>query len=103
MRKNRRNLYLIYQCFRQAYVTINVLKFYHPFINGPNEEHVEQRLLDDLHVRINIPPLGVIKGKVKVALQKNGVMEVVEKNQRNQQRCGMLIYLHHIRVRFNIF
>merc|ERR1712180_76563 len=51
----------------------------HPFINGPNGEYVKQMLVDYPDVRINIPPLSVMKDEISVAGEKNGVLAVVEK------------------------
>merc|ERR1711972_567795 len=62
-----------------AYEVLNVLKIYHPFINGPNGEYVKQMLVDYPDVRINIPPLSVMKDEISVAGEKNGVLAVVEK------------------------
>ena len=56
-----------------------MLKIYHPFINGPNGDYVKQMLMDYPDVRINIPPLSVMKDELSVAGEKNGVMSVVEK------------------------
>lgn len=56
-----------------------MLKIYHPFINGPNGDYVKQMLMDYPDVRINIPPLSVMKDEISVAGEKNGVMSVVEK------------------------
>merc|ERR1712228_616818 len=64
---------------KQAYEVLPVLKIYHPFINGPNGEYVKQMLMDYPDVRINIPPLSVMKDEISVAGEKNGVMSVVEK------------------------
>ena len=55
------------------------MKIYHPFINGPNGEYVKQMLADYPDVRINIPPLSVMKDEISVAGEKNGVLAVVEK------------------------
>ena len=63
----------------KAYEVLNVLKIYHPFINGPNGEYVKQMLVDYPDVRINIPPLSVMKDEISVAGEKNGVLAVVEK------------------------
>ena len=70
---------LIIQCFQQAYEVLSILKIYHPFINGPNGEYVKQMLMDYPDVRINIPPLSVMKDEISVAGEKNGVLAVVEK------------------------
>jgi len=64
---------------KQAYEVLNVLKIYHPFINGPNGDYVKQMLMEYPDVRINIPPLSVMKDELSVAGEKNGVLAVVEK------------------------
>ena len=56
-----------------------MLKIYHPFINGPNGDFVKAMLMDYPDVRINIPPLSVMKDELSVAGEKDGVMAVVEK------------------------
>ena len=56
-----------------------MLKIYHPFINGPNGDYVKQMLTEYPDVRINIPPLSVMKDELSVAGEKNGVLAVVEK------------------------
>lgn len=56
-----------------------MLKIYHPFINGPNGDYVKQMLMEYPDVRINIPPLSVMKDEISVAGEKNGVLAVVEK------------------------
>ena len=56
-----------------------MLKIYHPFINGPNGDYVKQMLVEYPGVRINIPPLSVMKDEISVAGEKNGVLAVVEK------------------------
>merc|ERR1711881_337080 len=55
---------------KQAYEVLNVLKIYHPFINGPNGDYVKQMLMEYPDVRINIPPLSVMKDELSVAGEK---------------------------------
>jgi len=64
---------------KQAYEVLPVLKIYHPFINGPSGEYVKQMLSEYPDVRVNIPPLSVMKDELSVAGEKNGVLAVVEK------------------------
>ena len=56
-----------------------MLKIYHPFINGPNGDFVKQMQMDYPDVRINIPPLSVMKDEIAVAGEKDGVLAIVEK------------------------
>merc|ERR1711881_78177 len=64
---------------KQAYEVLNVLKIYHPFINGPNGDYVKQMLMEYPDVRINIPPLSVMKDELSVAGEKEGVEKIADK------------------------
>ena len=58
---------------------IQVLKIYHPFINGPNGDYVKQMQMEYPDVRINIPPLSVMKDELSVAGEKEGVEKIADK------------------------
>merc|ERR1739844_445897 len=64
---------------KQAYEVLPVLKIYHPFINGPNGDYVKQMQMEYPDVRINIPPLSVMKDELSVAGEKEGVEKISDK------------------------
>lgn len=49
---------------------------YHPFINGPNGETAKKLIGSRINVRINIPPLSVMKDELSIAGEKEAVMEL---------------------------
>lgn len=51
---------------------IRVEKEYHPFICGPNNREVA-KLMADNGVKINVPPLSVMKDEITVSGEKEGV------------------------------
>lgn len=57
---------------------VKIPKMYHPFINGPNGETAKSLIGDKKNVRINIPPLSVMKDELSVAGEKESVVAVVE-------------------------
>lgn len=63
---------------KQAYERIDVPKIYHPFIQGPNQENTNRLIATYPGVRINIPPLSVMKDEMSIAGEKEGVMAVKE-------------------------
>ena len=64
---------------KQAYEVLDVAKRYHPFITGPNGDNT-RRLIGDLqNVRVNVPPLSVMKDEISVAGEKEAVLAVVAK------------------------
>ena len=63
---------------KQSYEVLKIPKIYHPFINGPNNETTKRLLTNYPNVRINIPPLSVLKDELSVAGETEGVKSVVE-------------------------
>jgi len=63
---------------KQAYEVLPILKIYHPFINGPNGDYVKKMMADHPNVKVNIPPLSVIKDEIAVAGEKDSVVKVAE-------------------------
>ncbi len=61
---------------KQAMERMNVPKMYHPFIQGPNNEFVNKMLASHPNVRVNIPPLSVMKDELSIVGEKDGVMAV---------------------------
>ena len=51
-------------------------KIYHPFINGPNGDNVKGLINENPGVRINIPPLRVMKDELSIVGEKEGVVKV---------------------------
>lgn len=63
---------------KQAYERMEIPKIYHPFIQGPNQENTNRLIASYPGVRINIPPLSVMKDEMSIAGEKEGVMAVKE-------------------------
>ncbi len=67
---------------KQAYEVLDIPKQFHPFITGPNGDNT-RRLIGELsNVRINVPPLSVMKNEISVAGEREAVMAVVAKIKR---------------------
>ena len=58
---------------KQAYEVLNVPKIYHPFITGPNNKNIDELKAEYPNVRVNIPPLSVMKDELSVAGETEGV------------------------------
>lgn len=67
---------------KQAYEVLSIAKTYHPFINGPNGETAKKIIGDRPNVRINIPPLSVMKDEISIAGEKDGVLAVKEQIEK---------------------
>ena len=67
---------------KQAYEVLEIEKMYHPFISGPNGSNQRELIGDLPNVRINIPPLSVMKNELSVAGEKEAVLAVVAKIKR---------------------
>jgi len=61
---------------KQAMERMNVPKMYHPFIQGPNNEFVNKMLASHPNVRVNIPPLSVMKDELSIVGEKEGVLAI---------------------------
>jgi len=61
---------------KQAMEKMNVPKMFHPFIQGPNNENVNKMLAAYPGVRINIPPLSVMKDDLSIVGEKEGVLAI---------------------------
>ena len=64
---------------KQSYEVLSIPKIYHPFITGPNNDYVNKMLGDNPNVRINVPPLPVMKDEISVAGETDGVQIVKAK------------------------
>ena len=58
---------------------MSIPKIYHPFITGPNNEYVNKMLAENANVRINVPPLPVMKDEISVAGETEGVQSAKAK------------------------
>ena len=76
---------------------IQVLKIYHPFINGPNGDHVKQMQMEYPDVRINIPPLSVMKDELSVAGEKEGVEKIADKIRKIAKEMVSRVLLAPVR------
>ena len=70
---------------KQAYEVVRIAKQFHPFIQGPGGETMRRIIGDRPNVRINIPPLSVIKDEISVAGEKEGVMACIEQINKMQK------------------
>jgi hypothetical protein len=61
---------------KQSYEVLQIPKIFHPFISGPSNENTKKMLADHPNVRINIPPLSVMKDELSVAGETEGVVAV---------------------------
>jgi len=66
---------------KQAYERLEIPKIYHPFITGPHNENI-RLFTEGSGVKVNIPPLSVMKDEISIAGEKDGVLKV--KNAINQ-------------------
>merc|ERR1719348_1415909 len=61
---------------KQAFEKIMVPKIYHPFVEGANRININNMMEKYPGVRINIPPLSVVKDDISIAGEKEGVLAV---------------------------
>jgi len=61
---------------KQAFEKMEVPKIYHPFIQGANNTITAALIEKHPGVRINIPPLSVMKDELSIAGEKEGVLAV---------------------------
>jgi len=61
---------------KQAFEKIMVPKIYHPFVEGANRININNMMEKYPGVRINIPPLSVMKDDISIAGEKEGVLAV---------------------------
>ena len=62
---------------KQAYEVLQIPKNFHPFIQGPGGENIKKMTNGLGSVRVNVPPLSVMKDEISVAGEKDAVMAVV--------------------------
>jgi len=79
---------------KQENVRIEVPKIYHPFIQGANNANVNELLAKYPGVKINIPPLSVMKDELSVAGEKEGVLAckaaIVAKWKEMEKKCATI-------------
>merc|ERR1711911_204132 len=78
---------------KQAYERLEIPKIYHPFIIGPHNENI-RLFTEGSGVKVNIPPLSVMKDEISIAGEKDGVLKV--KNAINQVRASYLSLLSEL-------
>merc|ERR1719211_928637 len=61
---------------KQSYEVLSIPKIYHPFITGPNNVNIKNFTEKHPSVRVNIPPLSVMKDELSIAGEKDGVLAV---------------------------
>ena len=59
---------------KQAFEKLDVPKIYHPFIQGAGNVNTQALLAKHANVRINIPPLSVMKDELSITGEKEGVL-----------------------------
>ena len=64
---------------KQAYEVLSIAKMYHPFITGPSGSNQRELIGELQNVRINVPPLSVMKDEISVAGEKEAVLSIVAK------------------------
>merc|ERR1712008_14494 len=79
---------------KQSYEVLSIPKIYHPFITGPNNEYVNKMLAENANVRINVPPLPVMKDEISVAGETEGVQsakaKIMELFKDIEKKCSLL-------------
>merc|ERR1719361_3145453 len=77
---------------KQSYEVLSIPKIYHPFITGPNNEYVNKMLAENANVRINVPPLPVMKDEISVAGETEGVQaaktKIMELFKEIERKCS---------------
>merc|ERR1719361_1049380 len=77
---------------KQSYEVLSIPKIYHPFITGPNNDYVNKMLADNPSVRINVPPLPVMKDEISVAGETEGVQaaktKIMELFKEIERKCS---------------
>merc|ERR1719412_1074122 len=61
---------------KQSYEVLSIPKIFHPFITGPNNVNIKNFTEKHPSVRVNIPPLSVMKDELSVAGETEGVQAV---------------------------
>merc|ERR1711981_1267724 len=61
---------------KQSYEVLSIPKIFHPFITGPNNVNIKNFTERHPSVRVNIPPLSVMKDELSVAGETEGVQAV---------------------------
>ncbi|XP_037085913.1 vigilin-like [Pollicipes pollicipes] len=76
---------------KQAYEKLEVPKKYHPFICGAHNENIIRMQTENPGIRINVPPLSVMKDELTVTGEKEGVMKAKQQilaiYQEMERKC----------------
>jgi len=74
---------------KQAFEKLEIPKIYHPFIQGAGNANVQALMTKHPNVRINIPPLSVMKDELSITGEKEGVLackESITKTWKEMER-----------------
>jgi polyribonucleotide nucleotidyltransferase len=79
---------------KQAFEKLDVPKIYHPFIQGASNCHIQAMMAKHPNVRINIPPLSVMKDELSITGEKEGVLACKEDIMRTwkemEKKCSTI-------------
>uniref|UniRef100_A0A2P2HWJ6 Vigilin n=1 Tax=Hirondellea gigas TaxID=1518452 RepID=A0A2P2HWJ6_9CRUS len=78
---------------KQANEVVDILKKYHPFVCGGNNSIIN-KMMAAYGVRINVPPISVMKDEISVTGDKEGVLKVKEfiiKTQKELERNSQTV------------
>jgi len=79
---------------KQAFERVEVPKIYHPFIQGANNSNINALLAKYPGVKINVPPLSVMRDELSIAGEKEGVIAckaaVVAKWKEMEKKCATI-------------
>ncbi|KAA0202010.1 hypothetical protein HAZT_HAZT007643 [Hyalella azteca] len=72
---------------KQAYEVVEIPKIYHPFVCGANNSTIAN-LMAEYGVRINVPPVSVMKDELTITGEKDNVLkckEIINKTYRDME------------------
>jgi len=79
---------------KQAFERVEAPKIYHPFIQGAHNCNVNELLAKYPGVKINIPPLSVMRDELSIAGEKDGVLAckaaIVAKWKEMEKKCATI-------------
>lgn len=79
---------------KQAFEKLEVPKIYHPFIQGAGNANTQAMIAKYPNIRINIPPLSVMKDELSITGEKEGVLackdEIMKKWKEMEKKCSTI-------------
>lgn len=63
---------------KEGFERLEIPRIYHPFIQGPNQETI-QNIMMETGTKINIPPPSVQKDEITISGDKDGVNQAKDK------------------------